>query len=81
MSQQHPRALGTRSLLVIVAAAIAATKILRAAVSVVAVDLAALAGAAFIVHGISLWSVPAAWITAGLFLLVGAVRSSRVDGK
>jgi len=79
MSEQHQRALGLRALLASIAIAFAMARLARAAVSAVAVDVAALAGAGLIVYGIRLWSVPAAYIVAGLFLLGAAVRYSRAN--
>lgn len=53
--------------------AIAAAK----AVPIMLCDLCGLAGIAAIVHGVAMWSEPAAWIVGGLALFAAAVFWAR----
>lgn len=45
--------------------------------SALARDGVGLVGAACVVHGVAMWSPPAAWIIAGALLLAVAVLTSR----
>lgn len=81
MSDQHPRALGVRAVIALSALAVTIARLIHAGIAALAVDAIALIGAGLIVYGISLWWVPAAYIAAGLFLLVGAILYSRTNGQ
>jgi len=44
-------------------------------------DVGLLAGSASVVYGVAQWSRPAAWITAGLALVLLSVAASRAAGR